>query len=86
MVGEPARIRGHDGVADRLLRTTEEGMDKYQGLEIKIVPAGTKIELLGQELEVTDTTAVRKGGTFYVTEAVLEMIKRRAAGPTELAA
>jgi hypothetical protein len=51
-------------------------MDQYQGLEIKVVPPGTRVKLLGQELEVTDTAAVRKGGTFYVTEAVLEMIKQ----------
>lgn len=50
----------------------------FSGLDIIEVTPGTEIEHNGEKLTVTDTQAVTKGQTIYVTPKQYEAIKARS--------
>ena len=49
-------------------------------LTINIVEAGTEIEHNGEKLTVTDSEAVQKNGTIYITEKTYAAMKQRLYG------
>ena len=49
-------------------------------LTINIVEPGTEIEHKGEKLTVTDSEAVQKNGTIYITEKTYAAMKQRPSG------
>lgn len=49
----------------------------FNGLHVMVVDAGTRVkdERSGEEVEITDTSAARKGSVIYCTQAIFDALK-----------